>query len=206
MPDWDDIYKKRGKVFIEPHPDMDRLVKLFKEKKIKRILDLGCGNGRHLVFFNKNGFDIYGMDASSKGIELAKEWLTEEKIEVEMTCHRMEDRFPYKNNFFDAVIAIQVIHHNFKKDILLTVNEIERVLKKGGFIFITVTYSKQRRFDKWDLKKVEERTFIPQKGQEKGVPHYFFSLEELRDTFHSFELLEIYIDKTDHRAILGIKK
>ncbi|MFX0012466.1 MAG: class I SAM-dependent methyltransferase, partial [Candidatus Hermodarchaeota archaeon] len=75
MPDWDDIYKKQGKVFIKPHPDMERLANLFKEKEVKRILDLGCGNGRHLMFFGKKGFDIYGMDASSKGIELAKEWL-----------------------------------------------------------------------------------------------------------------------------------
>jgi SAM-dependent methyltransferase len=206
MPDWDDIYKKRGKVFIKPHPDMERLANLFKEKEVKRILDLGCGNGRHLMFFGKRGFDIYGMDASSKGIELAKQWLVEEGVNVDLKCHRMEDQFPYKKNFFDAIISIQVIHHNFKKDILLTVHEIERVLKKGGFIFITVTYSIEKGFDKGDLKKVEEGTFIPQKGQEKGVPHHFFSLKELKDTFHSFELIEIYKDKTNHRAILGIKR
>lgn len=206
MPDWDDIYNKRGKIFTVPHPDMERLVNTFKEKKIRRILDLGCGNGRHLLFFAKKGFEVYGFDASPKGIELAHEWLNEEGEDVEIKCHRMENRFPYKDDFFDAIIAIQVIHHNFIGDILKTIKEIERVLRTGGLIFITITHFNERRSIKRDLKEVDRRTFIPQKGHEEGIPHYFFSIEELKDSFNSFEILEIFIDKTDHRAILGVKK
>ncbi len=51
MPDWDDIFAEKGKTFIKPHPDMERLANLFSEKGVRRILDLGCGTGRHLLFF-----------------------------------------------------------------------------------------------------------------------------------------------------------
>ena len=207
MPDWNEIFTERGKVFLEPHPDMERLVKLFKKNDVQKILDLGCGTGRHLLFFFKKGFDMFGIDASPKGIEIAQECLSEEGISVETNCCRIEHNFPYEDNYFDAIISIQVIHHNLMENILKTIKEIERVLKKGGFIYITFPYLKKNiKNDNWGLKKVEGNTFVPQKGKEKGLLHHFFSLKEIEVVFKSFELKENYIDKTDHRAILGIRK
>ena len=207
MPEWDDIFTDKGRVFLNPHSDMERISKLFKKQKIQRILDLGCGSGRHILFFAKKGFDVYGLDGSPRGIELAREWLAEEGEEAKFECSRIEHPFPYVNKFFDAIISIQVIHHNFIDGILKTVKEIERVLKKKGIIFITIPYLNDNpTSDEWRLKKVENSTYIPQAGKEKGIPHHFFSLEEIKKIFKAFELLEIYIDTTNHRAILGIKK
>ena len=119
----------------------------------------------------------------------------------------MEKKFPYTDNFFDAVISIQVMHHNKMKDILITVSEIERVLKKGGIIFITFPKLDGRsNSDDWKLKEIEKGTYIPQDGPEKGLPHHFFTLEEIYDVFSSFDFLEIYDVKTRHLAILGAKK
>ena len=64
MPDWDDVFAKKGKYFTTPHPDMERLANLFDEKGVRRILDLGCGTGRHLLFLLKKGFEVYGLDGS----------------------------------------------------------------------------------------------------------------------------------------------
>ncbi len=208
MPDWDDIFTKRGKVFTNPHQDMERLTKIFKENGVQRILDLGCGTGRHLLFFSKKEFDVYGIDKSQKGLDIAKNWLDEEKLSAELTHQRIDQRFPYENDFFDVVISIQVIHHNLMKKILFSVKEIERVLKPKGFIFITVPFPQafNVKNSKWKLKKVEKRTYIPQSGPEEGLPHHFFTIAELKRVFSAFELLEIYIDKTNHRAMLGKKK
>lgn len=207
MPDWDDIFSEKGKVFTEPHTDMEKIVKIFEERGVQKILDVGSGTGRHLIFFSKKGFDIYGFDASPKAISIAKEWLAEENLNVKIKLNRMEAKFPYADNFFDAIISIQVIHHNKMKDILMTVREIERVLRKGGVIFITFPRLEGRGgLDDWKLKEVERGTYIPQAGQEKGLPHHFFTMEEIHDVFSSFNLLEIYNDRKRHRAILGIKK
>ena len=207
MPDWDDIFSEKGKVFTEPHQDMEKIVKLFEERGVKKILDIGSGTGRHLLYFAKKGFEIYGMDASSRGISIAKQWLSDENLKAEIILHRMEEKFPYEDKFFDAIISIQVIHHNRLKDILFTVSEIERVLKKGGIIFITFPRLGNRLGrDDWELKEIEKGTFIPQAGQESGLPHHFFTLEEIHDVFNAFDLLEIYNDRKRHRAILGSKK
>ncbi|MFX1553996.1 MAG: class I SAM-dependent methyltransferase [Promethearchaeota archaeon] len=207
MPDWDDIFSKKGKVFTEPHPDIERISELFKEKGIRRVLDLGCGTGRHLIYLSKKGFEVYGMDASPKALEIAKKWLTEENENIELKLHRMEHKFPYKSEFFDAIISIQVIHHNLMKNIILTIKEIYIILKSKGIIYITFPrLGGGAKIDNWELKKIEKGTYIPQAGPEKGLPHHFFTLEEINDLFSSFNLLEIYEDPTNHRAILGVKK
>jgi ubiquinone/menaquinone biosynthesis C-methylase UbiE len=207
MPDWDDIFSEKGRVFNEAHPDMEKIASIFKEKRINKILDIGFGTGRHIIFFAERNFDTYGFDASPKGLYLTKQWLAEKGLTAELILHRMEKRFPYEDNYFDAIISIQVIHHNVMKDILITVKEIERVLKKGGVIFITVPmWKKKPDFNDWNLEKIEEGTYIPQRGPEKGLPHHFFTLEEINEVLCSFNLLEIYNDRRKHRAILGIKK
>ncbi len=207
MPEWDQIFSEKGRVFTEPHPDIERIIKLFKEKGVRRVLDLGCGTGRHLIYLSKKGFNVYGLDASPKALEIAKEWLNEENEKAELQVHRMEHKFPYDNGFFDAIISIQVIHHNLMKDIIFTIKEIERILKRKGIIYITFPkLGGGSNIDKWELKKIEKGTYIPQAGPEKGLPHHFFIVEEINDLFSSFNLLEIYDDRTNHRAILGVKK
>jgi len=207
MPDWDDIFTEKGRVFLEPHPDMERISQLLKEREAKRILDLGCGTGRHLVYLAKLGFEMYGFDASPKALSITKEWLVQENLRAKLTLHRMENIFPYEANFFDAIISIQVLHHNFLKDILFSVKEIERILKPRGIIYITFPkLGTGLKLDKWELKKVENNTYVPQAGPEKGLPHHFFTLDEINQVFNNFNLLKIYMDKTNHRAILGVLK
>jgi SAM-dependent methyltransferase len=205
MPDWDDVFAEKGKYFTTPHPDMERLANLFSEKGVRRILDLGCGTGRHILFFLKKGFEVYGLDGSPNGLEIAKNWLNEEKLASELTCQKIEHDFPYKDGFFDAVISIQVIHHNLIKDIVFTVNEIKRILKPEGFIFLTFPLLQGFYVKRQNMRKVETRTYIPLTGQEKGLHHHFFTTGEIKKVFSAFELSEIYIDETNHRAILGQK-
>jgi SAM-dependent methyltransferase len=209
MPEWDEIFKEEGMVFTEPHPEMKRISEMLQERGLNRILDLGCGTGRHLVFLSHSGFDVYGFDASPTAINLASEWLESENLGATVRLHRMEEPFPYETDFFDAVISIQVIHHNLMKDIVNTIREIERVLCRGGLLFASVPVLKTgpvKKEDDWELEKIEDGTFIPRKGPESGIPHHYFTDEEIVQVFSSFNLLEHFIDTNDHRCILAIKK
>ncbi len=206
MPDWDKIFAERGRVFTDPHSDMGRVVKLIQENNGSRILDLGCGSGRHVVYLTHLGFDVYGFDSSSKAISMAQEWLEEESLIAKLSVHKMENPFPYDDNFFDAIISIQVIHHNLMKDIRKTICEIERVLRPGGFLFVTfpvLRAAPSSEEDDWKLVKVEEGTYVPQSGWESGTPHHYFTEEEIPIEFRSFEIHDIYLDETNHRCVIA---
>ncbi len=209
MPDWDDIFTEQGRVFEEPHRDMIRLVELFQDHNVAKILDLGCGSGRHLVFLSRMGFEMYGFDASPRALSLARQWMDEEGLTADIRIHQMEEPFPYEDGFFDAVISIQVIHHNLMTDILTTVREVERVIRPGGILFVSVPVMHMGPVEKehdWDHREVEAGTYIPHKGPESGIPHHYFTPAELTRVFSAFALLELYMDDTKHRCFLGVKK
>jgi SAM-dependent methyltransferase len=209
MPSWEEIFKNQGYFFLDPHPDIAHLAELFKNHSVKRILDLGCGTGRHLVYLSKLGFQMEGFDSSPHAIALAQKWLDEEDITAAIREHAMERSFPYPDMSFDAVISIQVIHHNILKDILFTISEIERVLKPRGLVFVTVPILGSKPVNPkkdWQLHQVENGTYIPQSGPESGIHHHYFTEDELCEAFNKFEPLEIYIDSTDHRCLLAVKR
>jgi len=200
---WEKRFKREGKIFKNPHPDISLFVKTFKEKGYKRVLDLGCGSGRHTVYLAEKGFKVYGLDNSSTAIQIAKKWLSSKNLSANFQIQEMTEDFPYKNSFFDVVISVQVIHHSNTSQIKGIVKEIERVLKKGGFIFITVPKLKNqgRRF-----KQIEENTFIPLDGKEKGLLHHYFTPVELKKFFKNFEITDIHIDDVNHYSLSGFKK
>jgi tellurite methyltransferase len=206
MPDWDKIFAERGRVFTAPHSDIERVVKLIRDNDGSRILDLGCGTGRYVVHFTRLGFDVYAFDASPKALSMTQDWLKEENLEANLCEHQMENPFPYEDNVFDAVISIQVIHHNLMKNIRRTIKEIERVLRPGGILFVTFPVlhpGPVSEEDDWKLVEVEEGTYIPQRGWESGIPHHYFTLEEISIEFHSFDIHDIYLDETEHRCVIA---
>jgi len=92
------------------------------------------------------------------------------------------------------------------KNIKRTIKEIERVLRPGGILFVTFPVlhpGPVSEEDDWKLVEVEEGTYIPQRGWESGIPHHYFTLEEIPIEFHSFDIHDIYLDETEHRCVIA---
>jgi SAM-dependent methyltransferase len=200
---WDEIFKNKGKVFSEPHKDMPTICQTLKIRKASKVLDLGSGSGRHLVYLAKNGFRVFGLDNSPEGLAIASRWLDEEGVSADLQLQDMTTAsLPYESDFFDAVISVQVIHHGKIATIRKVVQEIERVLKRGGYIFITVP---KLRNQGEEFREIEANTFIPLDGPEKGLPHHYFTPEELKELFGNFEVNDIHLDDTLHYCLTGIR-
>jgi len=208
MKEWNKIFKKYGKFYLKPHEDILKIVKLFKKKRAKRILDLGCGSGRHIVYLSKNRFEVYGIDIASKGIKITKDWLKKEKLRANLKIGNIYKKLPYPSNFFDAIISIQVLHHNRIENIRKLIKEIERILKPRGLIFVIVSKRKPikdiPKEDLWKVKFIAPRTYVPLSHNEKGLIHYWFTRNLLRKEFKSFKIYDIWVDsKGGHYCFLA---
>ncbi len=199
---WEKIFQQQGKVFMEPHWDIPQVIQQLKGFNAGKVLDLGSGTGRHVIDLARNGFSVYGLDNSQKGIQTTKQWLQAEKLTAELVLQEMTERFPWEDNFFDAIVSVQVIHHADIATIRKIIAEMERVLKKEGFIFVTVPKLKNQATK---YKQIEANTYVPLDGWEKGLPHHYFNPRELKDFFINFEIVDIHLDQINHYCMTAYK-
>ncbi|HEV8506728.1 MAG TPA: methyltransferase domain-containing protein [Chitinophagaceae bacterium] len=77
---------------------IEALINELRPATNSRMLDLGCGNGRHSKYLGSKGFDVTGLDLASSSIRQAKRSETEK---LHFYCHDM--RMPFGRNTFDYV-------------------------------------------------------------------------------------------------------
>ena len=96
-----------------------------------KILDLGCWDG-------ELSLEVAKRIGTKKvyGIEIVKEKIKEAKSRgVNAFQGDLNKKFPFKDNFFDVIIANQVIEHLYDTDNF--VQEIRRILKPNGYSVIS---------------------------------------------------------------------
>lgn len=160
---WDNISESWSNFRQKPIRNLENL-----NWETGKILDIGCGNCRNLLPFKK--LECYGVDFSPKMIENAKKFCKKNNLNVNLKKGNVV-KLPFKNNFFDYILSIAVLHH--LKNPELGIKEIYRVLKPKGQVYITTWNKLQLKF----LFKKKE-TYIGW-GKEKRY-YNFISFFEMR--------------------------
>lgn len=102
------------------------------------LLDLGCGSGRFSIGATQMGFNVIGVDIAAKVIEASKQRAKQLNIaNVKFLCADMT-KLPFKDNVFDYVFCPRfsinaLATFNMRKN---AINEMLRVVKDGGMIFV----------------------------------------------------------------------
>lgn len=96
------------------------------KNKIKKVLEVGCSNGRWLRWFNKEyNCEVYGVDNNPAGFK------KEDVIDFTLGDAK---NLPYKDETFDVVFSMGLIEHFLKEEKYQILKEQSRVLKNGGFL------------------------------------------------------------------------
>ncbi|MEM5829324.1 MAG: class I SAM-dependent methyltransferase [Candidatus Aenigmatarchaeota archaeon] len=100
------------------------------EKNLK-LLDIGCGDGSFSLEVAKkcNAKEIHGLEINKDVLEKAK------KKGIKIHEGDANKKFPFKDNFFDVIIANQVVEHLLNPDNFF--EEIHRILKPNGYCIIS---------------------------------------------------------------------
>lgn len=104
--------------------------------KDKRILDFGCGWGNFLLYCIRNGYNTFGVDISRTRCEyfsFACKTINLNKYKSRYVIYDGKT-LPFKDETFDIVIANQVLEH--VEDLEKTIEEISRVIKKSGILYV----------------------------------------------------------------------
>ena len=127
-------------------------IKYLEQKyKGKKILDLGCGNGRHSILFNSLGFNTFPLE-TSEYISLKVEKLLNQKVYFGDSYN-----LPFKNNFFDYIFAFNSIYYVQESKIEFSniLKHIKNKLKKKGIFIFTLIGNKHVLLKKKRLEKIK---------------------------------------------------
>ena len=196
---WDNFHRNER---FKPVYPLDHIVRQifshFPRERISRehlrILDLGCGAGRHVIFLAREGFEVYGTDISIEAIHAARKWLHEENLKAVLYQAEMAEQ-PFPDNYFDGIICAGVLYYHDISGIERTISEIHRILKKQGKMVLLTRTTDDYRYGKG--KKIEENTYLLDINDtnEKGMIMHFFPEGEIREYFKKFDI--ITMEKTE---------
>ena len=203
---WDTVYSRNFMTNWYPNENIIRFCARLIQKrltydevevkrKVKRVLDLGCGNGRHAIYFAREGMESCGIDISSTAIEWAQDWAKREGFTIDFRVGDIAN-LPFPDQHFDVVVSHGVLDHIPMEVAKKAVGEVARVLTSKGLFYFDL-----KSADDSDFAIGEEagkNTFVVPDGFEKGLIQHFFTLEEVHELMDQL-FRPIYVETHDHR-------
>lgn len=163
--------------------------------KNKKLLEGGCGKGQFVYSLQQKKYDSYGIDYAEKTVSKINTLVPELKISVGDVR-----KINFPNNYFDGYWSLGVIEHFFDGYDTIT-SEMERVIKPGGYLFLTFPYVSPLRKIKAFFGKYSEFNF---KDFDKDL-FYQFALNS-KKTQKDIEVLGFtLVKKKSFDGIKGLK-
>lgn len=124
--------------FAERSQFRRRQIELMELRKGDRVIEIGCGTGvlsiLSKIFLGKDG-DVIGLDISPRMIKNAKKKSDSLGLNIDFIT-ASADEIPYPNSSFDLVISSLMFHHLPVQIKGAAFQEILRILKPGGRLFL----------------------------------------------------------------------
>jgi 2-polyprenyl-3-methyl-5-hydroxy-6-metoxy-1,4-benzoquinol methylase len=114
-----------------------RILELLKQLRVKRVLDLGAGNGSLCSQLSSSGFEPVGVEYDEGGVEVAKRSYPS----IPFYRFGVQDdpaQLMAEERHFDAVVSTEVIEHLFSPHLLP--RYAAKTLQDGGYLIITTPY------------------------------------------------------------------
>ena len=172
----------------EPAGFCDELIALCPPSKDKKVLDIGCGEGKDAVYMASKGYSVTAFDVTENGIKKTIRMAKENNVEINAY---VDDINTFETNEkFDIVYSTGTIQYLFDENKKPFFDKIEHITKKNGFVFFNVFVDKPflelppdwdieekmwksgelfSFFPNWKFHKIDETIF---EDNSNGIPHF----------------------------------
>ena len=172
---------------LKPSLSAKKALKLFQEKKIDKIIEIGAGLGRDTVFFAKNSIHITALDYSSSGIKVINQKTNKENLSnyISTKLFDVREKLPFEDNSIEACYSHMLYCMALTtNDLEKLNNEIQRILKPGGINVYTVRHTNDGDFKRG--VHVGEDLY-----ENDGFIVHYFSEEKVNSLLKGFKNISI---------------
>ncbi len=174
--------------WIEPAPFFVKHLPAIDSHRTGRVLDLGCGPGRHAIHAAHMGYEVVGLDAAPSGVEYGVKWAEQTGLAVNFCVGDMT-ALPFRNDAFDCIVSWNVIYHGTADIVEKAVSEIERCLDSDGWLILTLISKRNERYGVG--REIEPDTFvIDGSDNETAHPHRFHDEADAAQLLSAFEIVD----------------
>lgn len=153
-----------SKTRVNPWPGTSNFINKLPTEST--LLDIGCGNGRNMFLRN---------DIKTIGLEMSKDLCNIVKEKGGIVFHGNMIKLPFEDNSIDNIICIAVYHHlDNNEDRKKALNEMYRVLKPNGQVFIQVWAMEQPITSRRKFLKRDE--YVPWKNKDGTVLQRYYRI------------------------------
>lgn len=160
-----------------PHPLAQRLIERLQSHPHGRVLDFGSGSGRNAEALRRAGFAVIAIDDAAVAAGL---------------------QFADIDGSFAAAISTHGMLHGSANAIAARVRTIAECLEHRGLFFATFGSVHDTRFGRG--RQIDESTFAPTGGDERGIPHVYFDRCQLLETIEA----HFDVDSLEHHGVDSI--
>ena len=185
---WEKNFSSKPEMFgLEPSLAAKKALKIFQEKKINKIIELGAGLGRDSIFFAKNLIHVTGLDYSPSGINIINEKAKKQNLSnyISTKIFDIRKKLPFEDNSVDACFSHMLYCMALTSFELKNLNnEICRILKFNGINIYTVRHTQDGDYKK-GIHRGEDLY------ENDGFIVHYFSSNKINSLLDGFENLSI---------------
>ena len=120
--------------------ECDFLEKELNADKNLKILDVGCGTGRHTIELTKRGYDVTGIDLSESQLERARKKAAQQHLEIDFQQQDARD-LPFEDEFDVGIMLCEggfPLMETDEMNFEILKNVTKSLKENGKFIFTTL--------------------------------------------------------------------
>ena len=191
---WDTYWGEESNrdYWLEPDRVVVELVGRLDRVRVKDVLDLGCGVGRHTLYLAEAGFNVMAVDSSAEALKVMKKQIPEKTVKIKVIeGDYCQDLFP--GDSFDFILSYNVLYHGYRETFRKAIRLIHGWLRTGGRLFFTCPTREDDRYGSGEM--AAPHTYRPINSIHSGDIHYFTDEEDIYDFLNEFHDVSVNIDE-----------